>query len=66
METTERRKPRARRSFTPEFKAEIVCAINQALLDGILRGLGDQRIQAELAPRPGACCVELRGPGARR
>jgi transposase len=24
METTERRKPRARRSFTPEFKAEIV------------------------------------------
>jgi predicted ArsR family transcriptional regulator len=45
---------------------EIVCAINQALLDGILRGLGDQRIQAELAPRPGACCVELRGPGARR
>jgi predicted ArsR family transcriptional regulator len=45
---------------------EIVCAINQALLDGILRGLGGQRIQAELAPRPGACCVELRGPGARR
>jgi transposase len=24
METTERRKPRVRRSFTPEFKAEIV------------------------------------------
>ena len=24
METTERRKPRPRRSFTPEFKAEIV------------------------------------------
>jgi transposase len=24
METTERRRPRARRSFTPEFKAEIV------------------------------------------
>ena len=24
METMERRKPRSRRSFTPEFKAEIV------------------------------------------
>jgi predicted ArsR family transcriptional regulator len=45
---------------------EIVCAINQALLDGVLRGLGDQRVQAELAPRPGACCVELRAPGSRR
>jgi len=45
---------------------EIVCAINQALLDGLLRGLGDQRIQAVLAPRPGACCVELRAPGPGR
>jgi predicted ArsR family transcriptional regulator len=45
---------------------EIVCAINQALLDGLLRGLGDQRVQAVLAPRPDACCVELRGPGTRR
>jgi predicted ArsR family transcriptional regulator len=45
---------------------EIVCAINQALLDGVLRGLGDQRVQAVLAPRPGACCVELRAPVPRR
>jgi hypothetical protein len=29
---------------------EIVCAINQALLDGLLRGLGDQRVQAVLPP----------------
>ena len=42
---------------------EIVCAINQALLDGLLRGLGDQPVQAVLAPRPNACCVELRAPG---
>jgi predicted ArsR family transcriptional regulator len=41
---------------------EVVCAINQALVQGVLRGLGDRRIQAALAPRPGACCVELRGP----
>jgi predicted ArsR family transcriptional regulator len=45
---------------------EIVCAINQALLDGLLRGLGDQRIQATLVPRPDACCVELRVPQPRR
>jgi predicted ArsR family transcriptional regulator len=45
---------------------EIVCTINQALLDGLLRGLGDQRIQAVLVPRPGACCLELRAPGTRR
>jgi predicted ArsR family transcriptional regulator len=45
---------------------EIVCAINQALLDGLLRGLGDQRIQAALVPRPDACCVELRAPGTNR
>jgi predicted ArsR family transcriptional regulator len=45
---------------------EIVCAINQALLDGLLRGLGDQRVQAVLIPRPNACCVELHAPGPPR
>jgi predicted ArsR family transcriptional regulator len=45
---------------------EVVCAINQALLQGLLRGLGDQRVQAVLAPRPDACCVELQAPGIAR
>jgi predicted ArsR family transcriptional regulator len=45
---------------------EVVCAINQALLDGLLRDLGDQRVQAVLAPRPDACCVELHAPATRR
>jgi predicted ArsR family transcriptional regulator len=45
---------------------DVICAMNQALLDGLLRGLGDQRIQAVLAPRPGACCVELHAPGSAR
>jgi predicted ArsR family transcriptional regulator len=44
---------------------EVVCAINQALLEGLLRGLGDRRGQAVLAPRPDACCVELRAAPAR-
>jgi predicted ArsR family transcriptional regulator len=45
---------------------EVVCAINQALLDGLLRGLGDQRVHAMLVPRPNACCVELHAPGPPR
>ena len=45
---------------------EIVCAVNQALLDGLLRGLGEQRVQAVLVPRPDACCVELHAPGPPR
>ena len=31
METMERKKPRPRRSFTPEFKAEIVEAANPVI-----------------------------------
>jgi predicted ArsR family transcriptional regulator len=41
---------------------EVVCAINRSLLDGLLRGIGDQQVEAVLAPRPDACCVELRAP----
>jgi predicted ArsR family transcriptional regulator len=45
---------------------EVVCAVNRSLLEGMLRGLGDQRVEAVLAPRPDACCVELRAPRPRR
>jgi predicted ArsR family transcriptional regulator len=41
---------------------EVVCAVNRSLLEGLLRGLGDRRVAAVLAPRPDACCVELRAP----
>ncbi|MFF8594796.1 helix-turn-helix transcriptional regulator [Streptomyces sp. NPDC015220] len=40
---------------------ELVCGVNQAFLAGCLRGLGSDRTMAVLAPRPGSCCVELRG-----
>ena len=40
---------------------ELVCAVNQAFLAGYLHGLGSDKTTAVLAPRPGACCVELRG-----
>lgn len=42
---------------------ELVCAVNQAFLAGYLHGLGSDKTTAVLAPRPGACCVELRADG---
>lgn len=41
---------------------ELICGMNQALVDGLLRGLGNQGVQAVLVPTEGACCVELRPP----
>ena len=44
---------------------ELVCGLNCAYVGGILEGLGvDGRVEAELAPRPGECCVQLR-PASR-
>jgi predicted ArsR family transcriptional regulator len=39
---------------------ELVCGLNHALVDGLVRGLGNQTVQVLLAPRPDRCCVELR------
>lgn len=39
---------------------ELICGMNQALVDGLLRGLGNRSVQAVLVPTEGACCVELR------
>jgi predicted ArsR family transcriptional regulator len=38
---------------------DLVCAINHAFLSGLLTGLNARTVHAALAPRPGACCVEL-------
>ena len=38
----------------------LVCGMNQAFVDGILRGLGNQTVEALLDPCPGRCCVKLR------
>jgi predicted ArsR family transcriptional regulator len=45
---------------------DLVCGINQAYLAGYLDGLGAATAAAVLAPRPGACCVELRAAGPAR
>jgi predicted ArsR family transcriptional regulator len=41
---------------------EIVCSLNQAFVDGVLRGLGNEDVRAELRPEEGLCCVRVR-PG---
>ncbi|WP_203974171.1 helix-turn-helix transcriptional regulator [Planotetraspora silvatica] len=35
----------------------LVCSMNLAMCEGMLRGLGEDRIAAALDPRPGECCV---------
>jgi predicted ArsR family transcriptional regulator len=41
---------------------QLVCGMNHAYLSGMLAGFDvDERVTAVLAPRPGECCVELRG-----
>jgi predicted ArsR family transcriptional regulator len=39
---------------------ELVCGINQAFIDGLIRGLGNDSVEASLEPTPGQCCVKLR------
>lgn len=38
---------------------ELVCGMNLALAEGLLDGLGDDRIHARLDPQPGLCCVAM-------
>jgi predicted ArsR family transcriptional regulator len=44
---------------------ELVCGLNQAFVDGLLRGLGNETVMAALEPQPGQCCVKLRPPAKR-
>jgi predicted ArsR family transcriptional regulator len=43
---------------------ELVCGLNRALVDGLLRGLGNESVIAELGPLPKECCVRLHGPAS--
>jgi predicted ArsR family transcriptional regulator len=42
----------------------LVCEMNRSFLDGVLRGTGNDSVDAVLACKPGDCCVTLRAPGA--
>jgi len=39
---------------------DLVCGMNLALINGVLDELGIRRLTAELAPKPGFCCVRVR------
>lgn len=39
---------------------ELVCGLNRDFIDGMLRGLGNENVEAVLEPTPGQCCVKLR------
>jgi predicted ArsR family transcriptional regulator len=46
-----------------ERQPTLVCAMNLALCEGLLKGLGrDGEVAAVLDPRPGECCVAFRPP----
>ena len=45
-----------------ERQRELVCGLNRAFLDGLLRGLDDEATRTILVPGSGRCCVELRAP----
>jgi predicted ArsR family transcriptional regulator len=38
---------------------ELVCSINAAFVDGVLRGMGNETVSAELIPAEGMCCVRV-------
>jgi predicted ArsR family transcriptional regulator len=43
---------------------ELVCRMNREFIQGIVRGIGNQTVEASLEPAPGQCCVVLRpSPG---
>jgi predicted ArsR family transcriptional regulator len=41
---------------------DLMCAMNQAFIDGMLRGLGNTTVESVLACKAGDCCVTLRAP----
>ena len=42
---------------------ELVCGLNREFIDGLLRGLGNESVEASLEPKAGECCVKLRPKG---
>jgi len=38
---------------------DLMCRMNQSFIDGLLRGLGNESIEADLACKVGDCCVTL-------
>jgi predicted ArsR family transcriptional regulator len=45
-----------------ERNRDIVCSLNRDLVEGVVRGLGNETVDVVLAPAPTECCAELRPP----
>lgn len=45
-----------------EEDRDLVCSMNQCLVEGVVRGLGNETVDVVLDPIPGQCCVRLSMP----
>ncbi len=45
---------------------DLICGLNRSFVDGLLRGLGNDSVEAVLNRQPGECCVHLRPPQPSR
>ena len=46
--------------------AELVCAMNLGLLEGVLDGVGDAGLAARMCPGEAGCCVRMESPSGSR
>lgn len=42
---------------------DLVCHMNEGLVDGVVRGLGNDTVRVVFDPVPGECCVRVEPPG---
>ena len=45
-----------------ERERDLVCGMNERLVEGVVRGLGNETVGVVLDPIPGECCVRLEPP----
>lgn len=45
-----------------EQARDVVCSMNERLVEGIVRGIGNDTLNISLEPVPGECCVKLEPP----
>lgn len=46
-----------------EQARDLVCGMNECMIEGIVRGLGNETLDVILDPVPGECCVRISPPG---
>jgi predicted ArsR family transcriptional regulator len=46
-----------------EQDRDLVCRMNEQLVEGVVRGLGNNTVRVVFDPEPGRCCVRVEPPG---